>query len=104
MVVLLGDGGRLLGLRGDGGGCDCCVVGGLGAAAARGLGGLRRLLWGLSVLLHRVCCCGNWEGGLLQLLLGLLRLLRGGGGGGAAAAAAAAATAAAVCKFPLLGV
>ena len=43
-------------------------------------GGLRRLLGGLSVLLHRVCCCGNWEGGLLQLLLGLLRLLRGGGG------------------------
>ena len=42
--------------------------------------GLRRLLRGLSVLLHRVCCCGNWEGGLLQLLLGLLRLLRGGGG------------------------
>ena len=37
-MVLLGDGGRLLRLRGDGGGCDCCVVGGLGAAAARGLG------------------------------------------------------------------
>ena len=33
-------------------------------------------------MLHRVCCCGNWEGGLLQLLLVLLRLLRGGGGGG----------------------
>ena len=42
--------------------------------------GLRRLLRGLSVVLHRVCCCGNWEGGLLQLLLVLLRLLRGGGG------------------------
>ena len=42
------------------------------------------MLWGLSVLLHRVCCCGNWEGGLLELLLGLLRLLRGGGGGGEA--------------------
>ena len=42
--------------------------------------GLRRLLRGLSVLLHRVCCCGNWEGALLRLLLGLLRLLRGGGG------------------------
>ena len=84
-MVLLGEGGRLLRRLED-------------------WGGLRRLLRGLAVLLHRVCCCGNWEGGLLQLLLGLLRLLRGGGGGGAAAAAAAAATAAAVCKFPLLGV
>ena len=44
--------------------------------------GLRRLLRGLSGVLHRVCCYGNWEGGLLQLLLGLLRSLRGEWGEG----------------------